>query len=131
MIPILQLSEPPHTSFPEPDLMASLVDIYFERNNVWLPLLHRPTFEEQLKSSLHLADEGFGSVLLLVCAVASRLSDDPRVLYEGSESWHSAGSKWFQQVQASLRVMNLRPPRLYDIQICCVRSKFLSCFLRD
>lgn len=76
--------DPPHPpeAFPPHDLMMELVDHYFRRYNIYLPLLHRPTFERNIKDGLHLRDEAFGSTLLLVCAMGSRFSTDERVLLE-------------------------------------------------
>lgn len=64
-------------------------------------------------------DDGFRQVVLLVCANGSRFSDDPRVLV--NDSWHSAGWKWFSQVDM-LRKSWLapNPPSLYDLQMHCV-----------
>ncbi|CUA77621.1 hypothetical protein RSOLAG22IIIB_02638 [Rhizoctonia solani] len=66
--------------FPPDDLLASLVDLYFTRFNVILPLLHRPTFEAQVAQKLHWRDPSFAAVVLLVCANGSRFSDDTRVM---------------------------------------------------
>lgn len=66
--------------FPPEDLLYSLVDLYFKRYNVLLPLLHRPTFEAQLAEKLHWRDPSFAAVVLLVCANGSRFSDDTRVM---------------------------------------------------
>ncbi|CAE6428394.1 unnamed protein product [Rhizoctonia solani] len=71
--------------FPPDDLLASLVDLYFTRFNVILPLLHRPTFEVQLAQKLHWKDPSFAAVVLLVCANGSRFSDDTRVMPYYSE----------------------------------------------
>lgn len=116
--------EKPHNNFPPEDLMTSLVDLYFERANTFLPLLHRPTFEKGLKNGLHYRSEGFGSTVLLVCALGSRGSRDPRVIFEGTNSQHSAGWEWFRQVQWIRRSL-LAPPKLYDLQIAAVRNKHL------
>ena len=109
----------PHTNFPPEDLMMHLVDRFFTRMNIQIPLLHRPTFEKGIADGLHKRDEGFGSTVLLVCALGSRWSDDPRVILPGTNSGHSAGWEWFRQVQWVRRSL-LSPPRLYDLQICCV-----------
>ena len=66
--------------------------------NIYLPILHRHIFEDQLRQCLHLRDAEFGAVVLLVCAIGARLSDDPRVLADGTDDWHSAGFKWFSQI---------------------------------
>jgi hypothetical protein len=34
--------------------MSELIELYFVRENVYLPLLHRPTFERGLAQWLHL-----------------------------------------------------------------------------
>ena len=91
--------------------------------NDFLPLLHRPTFEQGIREGLHLHDEGFGSTVLLVCANGARFSDDPRALLDEREHPQSAGWKWFQQVQM-VRKSLLEPPRLYDLQIYAVRRSF-------
>ena len=110
-------------TFPEPDLVDHLVDLYFTRINLFLPFLHRPTFERHLRNGLHFRDQAFASVLLCLCACASRYSDDPRVLLEGTTAWHSSGWKWFSQVQR-LRRSLMGPPLLYDVQMYGVRHRF-------
>ncbi|KAH9173662.1 fungal-specific transcription factor domain-containing protein [Lactarius sanguifluus] len=115
----------PDYTFPEPDLIDQLVDLYFSRINLFLPLLHRPTFERHLRDGLHFQDQAFASVLLCLCACASRYSDDPRVLLEGSTAWHSSGWKWFSQVQM-LRRSLMGPPVLYDVQMYTLACLFLQ-----
>jgi hypothetical protein len=115
----------PRFSFPDSDLIDQLVDLYFSRINLFLPLLHRPTFERQLHDRLHLRDQGFASVLLCLCACASRYSDDPRVLLEGSTAWHSSGWKWFAQVQM-LRRSLMGLPVLHDVQMYALACLFLQ-----
>lgn len=102
--------------------MESLFDLYFTCVNIYLPLLHRPTFEQQYRSGLYLLDEGFGSVLLLVCAIGARYSEDRRVLLEGTDSWYSAGCQWFNQVRGVRKLMNMRPPKLTDMQVQTVST---------
>jgi hypothetical protein len=63
--------------------------------------------------------------VLCLCACASRYSDDPRVLLEGTTAWHSSGWKWFSQVQR-LRQSLMGPPLLYDVQMYVVRHHFLT-----
>jgi hypothetical protein len=83
-----------------------------------VPLLHRPTFIRAFDDGLHLRDEKFASLVLLVCATASRYSHDPRVLLE-SGSWRSAGWKWFKQVEPFSSTV-LAGPELYDLQVVAV-----------
>ncbi|KAF8486393.1 fungal-specific transcription factor domain-containing protein [Russula ochroleuca] len=115
----------PRYTFPEPDLIDHLVNLFFSRINAFLPLLHRPTFELQLRDGLHFHDHAFGSVLLCLCACASRYSDDPRVLLDGSNAWHSSGWKWFGQVEM-LRRSLMDTPVLYDVQTYALAVLFLQ-----
>ncbi|KAF7318508.1 Zn(2)-C6 fungal-type domain-containing protein [Mycena chlorophos] len=66
-------------TFPPMRLMEELIVLYFGQVNVYLPLLHRPTFERSVREGLHLTDDGFAATVLLVCAVASRWHADKRV----------------------------------------------------
>ncbi|KAJ7051553.1 fungal-specific transcription factor domain-containing protein [Mycena amicta] len=69
-----------HTyTFPPLTLMNELVDLYFAQVNMYLPLLHRPTFERGVRDGLFLRNDPFAATVLLVCAVASRWHADPRV----------------------------------------------------
>ncbi|KAI0035390.1 fungal-specific transcription factor domain-containing protein, partial [Vararia minispora EC-137] len=111
--------------FPEPDLLTSLVSLYFEHSNSLYPLLHRPTFERQMLEGLHMEDEGFGSVVIVACSIGSRYSDDPRVRLDGVESFGSSGWKWFLQVRMARRSF-LTPPTLTDLQIFCLTCIFLQ-----
>ncbi|KAF8989558.1 fungal-specific transcription factor domain-containing protein [Cyathus striatus] len=99
---------------------------YFEHVNLLYPLLHRPTFDRAVANSLHLHDEGFGSVLLLVCAVGSRYTDciDKRTLFDGENSPYSAGWKWYNQVQV-VKSGLVDSPTLYDLQLYCLAVQFL------
>ncbi|EIN10102.1 hypothetical protein PUNSTDRAFT_102126 [Punctularia strigosozonata HHB-11173 SS5] len=114
--------------FPDADLISTLTDIYFVEVNPYLPLLHRPTFIRGISEGLHLRDDGFGSTVLLVCAIASRWCDDPRVFLEDQRSGlartHSAGWKWFNQVQV-VRKSLLAPPCLHDLQAYALSVIFL------
>ncbi|KAK7043156.1 Gypsy retrotransposon integrase-like protein 1 [Paramarasmius palmivorus] len=104
--------------FPEADLMSHLVDLYFKNVNCLVPLLHRPSFERSIEENLHQDNELFGAVLLLVCAIASRYTDDMRVLLEGSDSWLSCGWKWYKQVE-HIRKSIWSPPTLYHLHFYC------------
>ncbi|KAJ7587342.1 fungal-specific transcription factor domain-containing protein [Mycena floridula] len=113
-------------TFPEDDLIISLVNLYFRYINIYYPLLHRGTFEAAVRDKLHLENEVFAANLLLVCAAGSRWSDDPRCLLPGIDSQHSNGWKWFSQVQL-VRKSLLQPPSLGDLQFYCLSVMFLQC----
>ena len=79
---ILRTEQPSSFEFPDPDLIESLSEIYFTESNIHMPLLHRPTYYQGIRDKLHLKDISFGSIVLLVCAIGARYSDDPRVFLE-------------------------------------------------
>ncbi|KAJ3513961.1 hypothetical protein NLJ89_g2653 [Agrocybe chaxingu] len=114
-----------HYTFPEPDLSKELLDLYFEHINLHFPLLHRPSFERSLRDNFQYSNSSFGAVYLLVCAIGARFSKDVRVLYEGSDSYHSAGWKWFNQVETGT-ISYLSLPSLYDLQLHCLTLLFLQ-----
>lgn len=73
--------------------------------------------------------------MLLVCAVGSRYSDDPRVKADDtdkeSKTRHLNGWKWFIQVHR-VHMSLLRPPNLCDLQKCAVSVTFIQrekCYL--
>jgi hypothetical protein len=90
-----------------------------------MPLLHRPTFMNAFNDGLHLRDDKFGALVLLVCATASRYSNDPRTLLEGGDHSHSAGWKWFTQVEPFSSAV-LSGTELYDLQIIAVSVPLLT-----
>lgn len=112
-----------HLHYPDEDLLPKLVENYFVHINTFSPVLHRPSFERTLAENRHHSDIGFGSVLLLVCAIGARWTDDSRVYLERTTK-HSAGWKWFDQVHM-IRKSMLSPPRLYDLQIFAVSFSIL------
>jgi hypothetical protein len=113
--------------FPPDDLLKTLIDRYFAEFNDVLNLLYRPAFERSVEAGLHLRNERFASVVLLVCAVGSGYVDDSRVLIDGAMS--SSGWRFFNQVQI-VRKSLLAPPALYDLQIICVSQFFVFVWTR-
>jgi Fungal specific transcription factor domain len=109
--------------FPPNDLLDSLVNIYFLSNNCHFPLLHRPTFEQNYRSGLHETSAPFAEILLLVCAIASRCCDDPRVLLDPAYP-HSAGWKYYEQVNVTDRSL-VMPPTLLDLQSYVLAAWYL------
>ncbi|KAF9072557.1 fungal-specific transcription factor domain-containing protein [Rhodocollybia butyracea] len=91
--------ESPPYSFPDPDLLALLVRLFFEKIHPYFPMLHRPSFEKSVSEGLHMTDKGFGAVLLMVCSLASQQSNDLRTLSEGTDSEHSQGWRYYRQIQ--------------------------------
>ncbi|KAF5381669.1 hypothetical protein D9615_005628 [Tricholomella constricta] len=135
---------PPKYIFPPPDLLDALIDLYFIHMNRYLPLLHRPTFKRAVAQGLHLTDTPFATTVILVCAVAGRYSDDPRVMDaddddtggngsgkgNGSGSSrprnaHSCGWKWFTQIPL-IKTSPLAPPCLHELQFYALVGQFLQ-----
>ncbi|KAG7446059.1 uncharacterized protein BT62DRAFT_1006241 [Guyanagaster necrorhizus] len=112
-------------TFPEPDLLDNLVELYFIHLNRFWPLLHQPTFERSLAAALHRTDSAFAGIVLVVCAIGSRFSNDPRVRVDHYESPYRHGWKWFVQVH---RVSVLQPPSLFDLQKCVLSVFYVEGF---
>lgn len=72
-------------ALPASDLVASLVDIYFECHHPVMPILHEPSFRRDLATGVAETSMEFRRVVFAVLALASKHSDDPRVL--GSFGW--------------------------------------------
>lgn len=84
--------------FPPLDLANRLIEYYFQYSNTILPLLHRPTFDQQWQEQLHHRNIWFACVCMSMFAVASRWYHDeyilPRNKNEGAD-WSSAGRRYF------------------------------------
>ncbi|KAI0373472.1 hypothetical protein BV20DRAFT_962633 [Pilatotrama ljubarskyi] len=118
---------PPLTEFPPPEEMRAFVDAYFKEMNVYMPVLHRPTFERQIEEGLHLRDPGFGAIVLLVCANGSRFADDPWTVDAGEPEGDPPGWSYFLQVERARKSL-FAPHGLYDLQKCVLMSEYLGSF---
>ncbi|KIY44463.1 hypothetical protein FISHEDRAFT_26436, partial [Fistulina hepatica ATCC 64428] len=112
--------------FPDFDLVASLIGLYFKHINTSIPILHRPTFEKSVFEGLHLRNHFFGATLLLVCSLGSRYSDDPRTIPEGCQDRLAAGYHWFDQI-SWLRKSLFVPPSLYEVQMYALAAVYMLC----
>ncbi|KAK0196735.1 fungal-specific transcription factor domain-containing protein [Armillaria mellea] len=111
-------------NFPDDDLLWSLIGLYFTESNIFLPVLHRPSFERSVAQSTHLSDPVFATVVLAVCAIASRYSTDTRVLIDNESS--SSGWKWMQQILVDRRANTFSsPPLIYSCQSTCLVAVFM------
>ncbi|KAJ7447185.1 fungal-specific transcription factor domain-containing protein [Mycena latifolia] len=117
--------ETPQQVFPENDLLINLVNIYFEQINPIVSILHSPSFRQSIVEGLHFRDQHFGAVVLAVCSLASRSSDDPRVFLDEGNSEHSCGWKWFRQVRP-LRTSFSPTPSLHQLQLICLSVLYLA-----
>ncbi|KAF8630684.1 hypothetical protein AX15_002827 [Amanita polypyramis BW_CC] len=120
--------------FPPPELASNLIDLYFEHTNSFFPLLHRPTFERQyFKDRLYAQDYWFAGVCHTLFAVASRWSDDPRVIpryaktQTGDIDWSRAGWDHFNiglDMHRARRSLFL-PVTLFEMQTVLLLTLFL------
>ncbi|KAJ3915469.1 fungal-specific transcription factor domain-containing protein [Lentinula edodes] len=111
----------PPLVFPDPDLLSHLVDFYFDKRNTFMPLLHRATFDNGLRNGLHNVDRDFGELVLSVCALGARYSDDLRV-YADVKTKHSLGWPYFSQIVVLQDLT--RTSALYRVQIIVVHCSY-------
>jgi len=83
-----------------------------------MPVIYEPKFRKDIQEGLHHRDPRFKRLVLMMCALSSRYSNDPRVFLPGQEE-HSAGWKYFQQVHIMRDIM-LEQPGIYELQTYCV-----------
>lgn len=113
-------SPPVQFQFPDIDFMRHLIDCYFDNLNILLPVLHRPSFVRSIEEGLHHVDYNFGAIVLLVCAIGCRYSEDPRVIHEITTSSSCTAWKFFNQLH-KLRRPHYLPHSLYEAQVFPVR----------
>ncbi|KAI0250357.1 fungal-specific transcription factor domain-containing protein [Lactifluus subvellereus] len=123
--------------WPPSDLALTLIDLYFLHCNSMFPLLHRPTFAHHFADRLYEHDIWFACTCMCVFALASRYTDDPRVLLDepvevpleeraGPFEWQTAGFKYYfliLEVEHIKRSM-LSPASLFEIQTLCLMAQF-------
>ncbi|KAJ6452430.1 fungal-specific transcription factor domain-containing protein [Mycena sanguinolenta] len=113
--------------FPPPDLLFSLINLYFVHQNLYFPVLHRPTFERSIADGLHIRDgTTFGAVVLLVCAIGSRFSDDVRLKPPGAEPLRRGWNFFDQLLPLHLNHILFEKPTIYDLQYYCLATSFLE-----
>jgi len=113
--------------FPPIEDMTRWVGKYFEEVNMYLPVIHWPTFKRLLfDEQLHLRDEAFASTVLVICAIGEkRAGDGPQDI----QTHKLKGWAWFNQVHCQ-RLSYLALPGLFDLQRYAVRP-FLKSLLMD
>ncbi|KAK6984232.1 fungal-trans domain-containing protein [Favolaschia claudopus] len=111
----------PHYVFPAPDLIDSLIHLYFTNVHPTLPLLHQPSFRRDVARGLHFRNLDFGGVLLMVLAVASRYSRDPRVF---AMSGVSLSSGWNFASQVQVLNKHGEDNTIHEVQMYCLLALF-------
>ncbi|KAF8070504.1 fungal-specific transcription factor domain-containing protein [Lyophyllum atratum] len=119
--------------FPPEDLALELINLYFLHAHCRFPLLHRPTFERHWKENLHHKNTWFTALCLGLFAVASRWSNDVRVVPEGKTTdsgepdWGLAGPKYFElgSVLHEVRRRLFYPATLFEVQAFAIFALYL------
>ncbi|KAF9069865.1 fungal-specific transcription factor domain-containing protein [Rhodocollybia butyracea] len=113
--------------FPEDQLLQDLVSVYFSELDPYFPLLHRTTFEQNIRVGIHFHDRSFGKVVLAVCALASRCLNDPRNSIPGVPCPEfSVGWPWFKQIAVMQTTSFIDPPKVYNLQLFVLSVLFLQ-----
>ncbi|EMD37384.1 hypothetical protein CERSUDRAFT_154019 [Gelatoporia subvermispora B] len=121
--------------FPPLDLAEKLINSYFTHSNNLFPLLHRPTFERHWQEGLHTRDTWFAGVCMGIFGVASRWSDDPRVLHPKSEGEEGGvgtapSEAGWKYVDAAIEVHRrcrsvIMPATLFEVQTFSLIGMYL------
>lgn len=116
---------------PPPDLLNHLVNIFFDRFNIYFPILHRASFEADLHTRKH--EVKFGGIVFLLCAAAARYSDDPRVVPPNDKdelgnvrNWRFAGTEFFMKFKTQCRRFLLTAATLEDLQLIILMIVYLQ-----
>jgi hypothetical protein len=99
--------------------MRRLIDGFFDWFHPYAPIMHRPSFEVDLASGLHLRDDSFASVVLVICALGAGYTADDERNYAPGHGPSSAGWRWFNQINLTHKSA-YKFPRLHDMQMYCV-----------
>ncbi|KAE9403208.1 hypothetical protein BT96DRAFT_854923 [Gymnopus androsaceus JB14] len=114
---------PPPYRFPEPDLLWHLINVYFTETAPYFPIIHAPSFKLAVTNGLHLLDYNFGAVVLAVCAIGSRGSDDPRVVRYDTKL--TSGWQCFRQIRL-LRPNLIETTSVHELQLYCLAYYYLQ-----
>ncbi|KAJ7643593.1 fungal-specific transcription factor domain-containing protein [Roridomyces roridus] len=112
-------SRGPPPMFPPTDLLMTLVGLYFRTVHPIFPVLHRDAFLCDLANGLHQTDTRFRAVVLVVLGLASRHSEDPRVMIDGN----TTSSGWPFVLQAQI-VPDPSEPSIYHVQFYSLMTLF-------
>jgi hypothetical protein len=105
--------------------LKRLSDAFFDCNNLYAPLLHRPSFEKGLSEKLHERDEAFGGLVLAVCATGSRYRYAEANSTDSNVMFVLSGMKWYQQLPIQ-QFAFAQDVSLWHLQMYCVSFSFLE-----
>ncbi|TIA85827.1 hypothetical protein E3P99_03872 [Wallemia hederae] len=107
------LPEPLPPQLMSPDLVQSLVGLYFEKVNSTLPLINRRRFYAEV--GYRRSERSFETLLMLILALGSQYSNDPRVMIEGQHQF-LAGFRYYSVAKKKLMDPIMDVATIEDIQ---------------
>ncbi len=108
-------------TLPAEDLIKDLFDVFFEQLHPLMPIVHRPSLERDLASGRADKDSAFRGFVFTILAIASRFSNDPRVLADSGDpdtagDHFAAASRLYHQVYAA---------SLINVQVLVLTATFM------
>lgn len=123
-----QFAKPEYTQedFGDEQLMYELVEMYFRKANMSLPILDREHFLAEIPTRK--LEREFGSLLAMVCAVGSQYMkvDDERMLLPGRPDFFFAGHKYFEVAKTKMKDFSISVAIIEDIQALILLQVFLK-----
>jgi hypothetical protein len=110
---------------PERDLLNLLFNVYFSQLHPLMPLLHRPSMERDIELGRAEDDIAFRGLVFTVLAIASRFTDDRRVLANPDDP-NSAGDRF---AAASRLYHQVHSASLINVQVLLLTCTFSSASL--
>ncbi|KAF9514626.1 hypothetical protein BS47DRAFT_1485011 [Hydnum rufescens UP504] len=108
--------------FPPDDLVRSLIALFFRHVAPTLPVLDRRNFEDAFNRRLHMESSQLEALVLLVCAIGSTYSNDPRIT---SNSGNTPGDGWRYFLHGRDWLQCLTPPTLPELQILTLTAYYM------
>ena len=108
-------------TLPAKDLVADLLDLFFEHLSPLMPIVHRPSLERDIAAGRGDKDWAFRGFVFTILAIASRFSKDPRVYADASDpdtagDHFAAASRLYHQVYAA---------SLINVQVMILTATFM------
>ncbi|CDW98074.1 hypothetical protein, partial [Sporisorium scitamineum] len=108
-------------TLPDHDLIKDLFDVFFQQLHPLMPIVHRPSLERDLATGRADKDSAFRGFVFTILAIASRFSNDPRVLADSADpdtagDHFAAASRLYHQVFAA---------SLINVQVLILTATFM------
>ncbi|KAJ1038280.1 hypothetical protein NDA10_007647 [Ustilago hordei] len=108
-------------TLPDRHLVDALFDVFFEHLHPLMPIVHRPSLQRDLNAGRADKDSAFRGFVFTILAIASRFSNDPRVLARSGDvdtagDHFAAASRLYHQVYAA---------SLINVQVMILTATFM------